>query len=148
MINQVLRHTTRSRTGARFERRKNPCHVPTSRMELSSVFNRIHYLHAFRNAKQEHRLKMLKDITVRQLACIGEVARRIYHQTYHLLAQDVTYFDAMLFILGSGIFPEKESRLDPLSQDDLMPITTLLPLCHEPGSNPLSTRILNVMTCR
>ena len=36
---------------------------------------------------------MLRDITAGQLACIGEVARRIYHQTYPLLAQDVTYFD-------------------------------------------------------
>ena len=64
-----------------------------SRMDLSSVYNRIHYLDALRDAQREDRLKMLRDITAGQLACIGEVARRIYHQTYRLLAQDVTFFD-------------------------------------------------------
>ena len=44
---------------------------------------------------------MLKDITAGQLACIGEVARRIYHQTYPLLAQDVTYFDNRSLVLRS-----------------------------------------------
>ena len=68
-------------------------------MELSSIFNRVHYLDALRNAQHEHRLKMLKDITARQLACKGEVARRIYHKAYHLLAQDVTYFDDRSLVL-------------------------------------------------
>ena len=44
---------------------------------------------------------MLRDITEGQLACIGEVARRIYHQTYPLLAQDVTYFDDRSLVLRS-----------------------------------------------
>ena len=64
-----------------------------SRMELSSVYNRIYYLDDLRDAQREDRLKMLRDITAGQLACIGEVARRIYHQTYPLLTQDVTYFN-------------------------------------------------------
>ena len=64
-----------------------------SRMELSSVYNRIHYLDALRDAHRKDRLKILTDKTAGQLACIGEVARRIYHQTYPLMAQDVTYFD-------------------------------------------------------
>ena len=33
-----------------------------------------------------------------------------------------------LLILGSNIFPAKESRLDSLSQDELSPFATLLPL--------------------
>ena len=91
----------RSRTGSPSERRKNPCHVPMSRMELSSVYNRIHYLDTLRDAHRKDRLKMLQDITAGQLACIGEVARRIYHQTYPLLAQIVTYFDDRSLVLRS-----------------------------------------------
>ena len=91
----------RSRTGSPSERRKNPCHVRMSRMELSSVYNHIHYLDALRDAHRKDRLKMLQDITAGQLACIGEVARRIYHQTYPLLAQDVTYFDDRSLVLRS-----------------------------------------------
>ena len=30
----------------------------------------------------------------------------------------------------------EEDRLDPLSQDDVTPFTALLPLRHDPGSNP------------
>ena len=44
---------------------------------------------------------MLRDITAGQLACIGEVARRIYHQIYPLMAQDVTYFDDRSLVLRS-----------------------------------------------
>ena len=65
------------------------------------LYNRIYYLDALRDAQREDRLKMLRDITVGQLACIGEVARRIYHQTYPLLAQDVTYFDDRSLVLRS-----------------------------------------------
>ena len=91
----------RSRTGSPSERCKNPCHVPMSRMELSRVYNSIHYLDALRYAQREDRLKVLRDITAGQLACIGEVASRIYHQTYPLLAQDVTYFDDRSLVLRS-----------------------------------------------
>ena len=44
-----------------------------------------------------------------------------------------------LLILDLGFFPEKESRLDPLSKDDLTPFTTLLsPSYHQilPIENP------------
>ena len=113
------------------------------------LYNRIYYLDALRDAQWEDRLKMLRDITAGQLACIGEVARRIYHQTYPLLAQDVTYFDDRSLVLRSLFSArEKESRIDPLLQDDVTPFTTLLPLRHDPGSNLFSTRILNDMTCR
>ena len=99
-IESLLR-SKRSRTGSLSERCKNPCHVPMSRMELSSLYNRIYYLDDLRDALREDRLKMLRDITAGQLACIGEVARRIYHQTYPLLAQDVTYFDERSLVLRS-----------------------------------------------
>ena len=48
-----------------------------------------------------------------------------------------------LLILSLDIFPTKESCLDSLSQDDLSPFATLLPSCHDPGSNPFPARILN-----
>ena len=41
-----------------------------------------------------------------------------------------------LLILGSDIFPAKESCLDSLSQDDLSPFAMLLPLCYDLGSDP------------
>ena len=101
-IKSLLR-IIRSRTGSPSERRKKPCHVPMSRMELSSVYNRIYYLDrdALSDTQREDRLKMLRDITAGQLACIGEVACSIYHQTYPLLAQDVTYFDDRSLVLRS-----------------------------------------------
>ena len=78
---------------------------------------------------------MLKDKTAGQLACIGEVARRIYHQTYPLLAQDMTYFDdrslVLRFLFSARVSFGEKSRLDMLSQDDLTHFTTLLPLCHD-----------------
>ena len=49
-----------------------------------------------------------------------------------------------LLILGSGIFSEKESRLDPLSHDDFTPFTTLLsPSYHQilPIENPNGTPV-------
>ena len=33
------------------------------------------------------------------MACIGEIARRIYHQTFPLLTQDVTYFNDRSLVL-------------------------------------------------
>ena len=49
-----------------------------------------------------------------------------------------------LLILGSDIFPAKESRLDSLSQDDLSPFTTLLSPNHHqilPIENPNGTPV-------
>ena len=99
-IESLLR-SIRPRTGSPSERRKNPCLIPMSRMELSSVYNHIHYLDALWDAHRKDRLKMLQDITAGQLACIGEVARSIYHQTYPLLTQDVTYFVDRSLVLRS-----------------------------------------------
>ena len=36
---------------------------------------------------------MLQNITPGQFACIEEIARRIYHQTFPLLTQDRVYFN-------------------------------------------------------
>ena len=68
-------------------------------MELSSVFNRIYFLLELKQASPDVRIFMLQNITPGQLACIGEIARRIYHQTFPLLAQDVTYFDDRSLVL-------------------------------------------------
>ena len=67
-------------------------------MELMSIFNRIHFLLELKYASPDVRIFMLQNITPGQLACIGEISRRIYHQTFPLLAQDVTYFDDMHII--------------------------------------------------
>ena len=60
-------------------------------MDLSSVFNRIHYLVALKNASGDDRNTMIQAITPGQLACIGEIARRIYNQTFPLLTRDLNY---------------------------------------------------------
>ena len=56
-------------------------------MELSSVFNRIHFLLELKYASPDVRIFMLQNITARQLACIEEIARGINHQTFPLLTQ-------------------------------------------------------------
>ena len=71
-IESLLRNI-RSRTGSPSERRKNPHHIPMSRMELSSVYNSVDYLVTLRNAQRDDRLKMLQNITSGQLTCIGEM---------------------------------------------------------------------------
>ena len=45
-------------------------------MELSSVFNRNHFLLELKNASGDDRIIMLEYITPGQMACIGEIARR------------------------------------------------------------------------
>ena len=42
---------------------------------------------------------MLQNITPGQLACIEEIARRIYHQTFPLLTQDRIYFNDRSLVL-------------------------------------------------
>ena len=51
-------------------------------MELSSIYKRIHYLVALKNAQRDDRITMLQNITPGQLDCIGEIAHRIYNQTF------------------------------------------------------------------
>ena len=75
-------------------------------MELSSVFNGIHFLEELKNALGEDRFIMLEYITPGQMSCIGEIARRIYHHTFPLFIRDVTYFedrDIVLQVLFSEI---------------------------------------------
>ena len=43
--------------------------MPMSRMELSSVYNRIHYLIISKNAQGDDRITMLQNITPRRLDC-------------------------------------------------------------------------------
>ena len=51
-------------------------------MELSSVFNLIYFLLELKNASGDDRIIMLEYINPGQMACIGEIARRIYHHTF------------------------------------------------------------------
>ena len=62
-------------------------------MELSCVYNHIHYLKALKNAQRDDRITMLQNINPGQLGCIREIAHRIYDQTFPLLSQDLGYFD-------------------------------------------------------
>ena len=69
-------------------------------MELSSVFNRIHFLLELKNASGDDRIIMLEYITPGQMACIGEIARRIYHHTFPLLIRDLAYFEDRSLVLS------------------------------------------------
>ena len=93
-----------------------------SRMELSSVYNRIHYLVVLKNAQRDDRITMLQNITPGQLDCIGEIAHRIYDQTFQLLVQNLGYFDNMSLVYASYLRIECLSveRKQPwiISQDD------------------------------
>ena len=68
-------------------------------MELSSVFNRIHFLLELKNASGDDRIIMLEYITPGQMACIGEIAHRINHHTFPLLIQDLAYFENRSLVL-------------------------------------------------
>ena len=68
-------------------------------MELSSVFNRIHFLLELKNASGDDRIIMLEYITPGQMACIGEIARRIHHHTFPLLIRDLSYFEDRSLVL-------------------------------------------------
>ena len=68
-------------------------------MELSSVFKRIHFLLELKNASGDDRIIMLEYITPGQMACIGEIARRIYHHTFPLLIRDLAYFEDRSLVL-------------------------------------------------
>ena len=68
-------------------------------MELSSVFNRIHFLLELKNASGDYRIIMLEYITPGQMACIGEIACRIYHHTFPLLIRDLAYFEDRSLVL-------------------------------------------------
>ena len=73
-------------------------------MELSSVFNPIHFLVVLENTSGEDRIIMLEYITPGQMSCIGEIVHRIYHHIFPLLIRDVAYFedrDIVLRILFS-----------------------------------------------
>ena len=77
-------------------------------MDLSSVFNRIYYLVALKNAQRDDRITMLQTITPGQVACIGEIARRIYNQTFPLLTGDLNYFADRILVLRT-LFSESVS---------------------------------------
>ena len=71
-------------------------------MELSSVFNRIHFLLELKNASGDDRIIMLEYITPGQMACIGEIARRIYHHTFPLLIRSNTISTRILVYHNMG----------------------------------------------
>ena len=73
-------------------------------MELSRVFNQIHFLLELKNASGDDRIIMLKYITPGQMACIGEIARRIYHHTLPLLIPDLAYFEDRSLMLCRFFF--------------------------------------------
>ena len=68
-------------------------------MELSSVFNQIYVLLELKNASGDDRIIMLEYITPGQMACIGEIARRIYHHTFPLLIRDLACFEDRILVL-------------------------------------------------
>ena len=68
-------------------------------MELSSVFNQIHFLLELKNASGNDRIIMLEYITSGQMVCIEEIARIIYHHTFPLLIRDLAYFEDRSLVL-------------------------------------------------
>ena len=68
-------------------------------MELSILFNRIHFLLELKNASGDDRIIMLEYITPGQMACIGEIARRICHHTFPLSIRDLAYFEDRSLVL-------------------------------------------------
>ena len=68
-------------------------------MELSSLFNRIHFLLELKNASGDERIIMLEYIAPGQMACIGEIARSIYQHTFPLLIRDLAYFEDRSLVL-------------------------------------------------
>ena len=68
-------------------------------MNLSSVYNRMHYLVTLRNAHRVDRITMLRNITAGQLVCIGEIAHKIYNQT--VLTRDLNDFEDRSLVLRS-----------------------------------------------
>lgn len=70
-------------------------------MDQSSVYNRIHYLLALKNAGATDRVNMLRNLTPGQMDCLGEIARRIYDQRFPILARDVCYLRRNRLVLRS-----------------------------------------------
>ena len=86
-------------------------------MELSSVFNRIHFLLELINASGDDRIIMLEYITLGQMACIGEIARRIYHHTFPLLipctvCEESTFVFDRAFSASAKICLRKREKQD------------------------------------
>ena len=67
-------------------------------MELSSVFKQSNFLLKLMNASEDDRIIILQNITSGQLACIGEIARRICHHIFPLLTQDLTFLGQRLSV--------------------------------------------------
>ena len=77
-------------------------------MDLSNVFNRIHYLVALKNAQRDGGITMLQNITRGQLACKGEIVHRIVSQIYPFLPRDLNYFDDRSLV-SRTLFSERVS---------------------------------------
>ena len=77
-------------------------------MDLSNVFNRIHFLVALKNAQRDGRITMLQNITRGQLACKGEIAHTIVSQIFPFLTRDLNYFDDRSLV-SRTLFSERVS---------------------------------------
>ena len=58
----------------------------------SDVYNHIHYLLALNNADVTDRINMLRTLTLSQMDCLIEIARRIYDQKFTILTRDILFF--------------------------------------------------------
>ena len=114
-------------------------------MELSSVFNRIHFLLELKNASGDDRIIILEFITPGQMVCIEEIARRIYHHTFPLLIRNLAYFEdrsLVLRVFSLRVFSWNSSHTSLLPQNLVKTSTNVLPPGHNPRSNTISTRML------
>ena len=115
-------------------------------MELSSVFNRIHFLLELTNAPGNDRIIMLEYLALRQMACIGEIARKISKYISFVDSRPGLFRGQKLsvtrIILIKGIFSWKSSHTSSLPQNLVKTSTKVLPPGHNPRSNTISTRIL------
>ena len=89
---------------------------------------------------------MLRNVTAGQLACIGEIARRIYNQIFPMLTRLLNYFKDRSLVLRSlftdPVFPHKINNPGSLSQDDTQTSPDVLPPSHHTRSNTFPARIL------
>ena len=68
-------------------------------IEISTVFDQIHFLLELKNASGDERIIMLEYITRGQTDCIGDIARKIYHHIFPLLIPDLAYFEDRSLVL-------------------------------------------------
>ena len=100
------------------------------------------YLFVLKNAQRNDRIKMLQNITPGQLDCMGEIAHRIYDQTFPFLVQDLGYFDdrslVLYFLFADRVsFRRKKATLVHYHR-----MIARLLRTYNPGSHTFPARIL------